>query len=193
MTRGAVFLDRDGVINANVINPVTGAWESPHHPRDFRLHVGVLDAVSRLVAAEMPVFVVSNQPSYAKGKTTLANITAVAQRCSEEFGRVGLQFTQTYYCLHHPDGVVPGYSGPCRCRKPSPFFLHRAAQSYRLDLGQSWMVGDRASDMECGRSAGTRTILVAPDHPGAVVFGAVFDSSAADLVEAVDIILNARS
>lgn len=189
--RVAVFLDRDGVINANVYNPATSAFESPHRPEDFQLHPDVLPAVRRLAAAGWPRFLVSNQPSYAKGKATLDAIRTIARQCDETFAAEGLPFTESFYCLHHPDGSVPGYSGPCNCRKPSPRFLLQAAERYGIDLSRSWMVGDRDSDVACGRAAGTRTILVASDYAGAPPARSVPDARAANLAAAVELILAA--
>lgn len=187
--RTAVFLDRDGVINANVYNPATAAFESPHRPEDFRLHAGAMNAVRRLADAGWRRFLVSNQPSYAKGKTSLEAIRAIAALCDDAFAAEGLPFTESFYCLHHPEGRVLGYSGPCGCRKPSPYFLRLAAERHGIDLAGSWMVGDRASDVACGRAAGTRTLLVAPDHPGASPARCEPDARAADLAAAVEIIL----
>jgi D-glycero-D-manno-heptose 1,7-bisphosphate phosphatase len=161
----AVFLDRDGVINANVYNPANGEYESPHRPEDFRVVDGALPAIARLRDAGFHLFLVSNQPSYAKGKTTLAQIEATHERLVEALNQAGISFSAFYYCYHHPQGVVAAYSGPCQCRKPSPFFLLKARDNFGLRLDESWMIGDRATDIECGRAAGVRTIRVAADHP----------------------------
>ena len=69
----------------------------------------------------------------------------------------GIVFTDYYYCFHHPD-----FTGTCRCRKPSPYFLFRVRDRFDVDLAQSWMIGDRISDIACGRAAGTRTIGISP-------------------------------
>lgn len=189
--RAAIFLDRDGVINANIYNPVTSAFESPHRPEDFHLHPEVLPAVRRLADAGWPRFLVSNQPSYAKGKASLDAIRAIARQCDETFAAEGLPFVESFYCLHHPDGDVPGFSGPCDCRKPSPHFLLLAAERHGVDLSRSWMVGDRDSDVACGQAAGAHTILIAPDHPGAPSPRGLPDAHAANLAAAVELILAA--
>ena len=74
-------------------------------------------------------------------------------------------------------------SGPCDCRKPSPYFLNRARDAHELDMAQSWMVGDRDTDIECGRAAGTRTVFVGENGPASA------DHAAADLMQAGEIIL----
>ena len=163
----AVFLDRDGVINRNVFNPRTGVYESPHRPEDFHLADEAMPALARLQAAGFRLFLVSNQPSYAKGKTTLAMLEAIHDRLADALNAAGVTFSAFYYCFHHPESTVPGYGGPCSCRKPSPFFLFKARDEFGLDLTQSWMVGDRVTDIECGQAAGVHTIRVMEDHPAA--------------------------
>ena len=162
---GAVFLDRDGVLNRNVFNPLTGAYESPHRAEDFELLPGVLDALALLRERGYRLILVSNQPSYAKGKTALAAIQAIYRRLTDSLADTGILFDAFYYCLHHPDGIIREYSGPCECRKPSPYFLLQAKNRFGLDLAKSWMIGDRETDVLCGRAAGVRTIRVAEDHP----------------------------
>jgi D-glycero-D-manno-heptose 1,7-bisphosphate phosphatase len=161
----AVFLDRDGVLNRNVFNPDTGEFESPGKPKDVELFPGVLEALLQLQQANYLLFLVSNQPNYAKGKSMLDELQGVHATLCKSLDDAAINFTQFFYCLHHPQGVVPSHSGICECRKPSPFFLKRAASDYGVSLPHSWMVGDRASDIECGNTAGVRTIRVLEDHP----------------------------
>jgi len=156
----AVFLDRDGVLNELIFNPKTGEYESPHSPQDLSIIDDVIPTLRRLVGADFELFLVSNQPSYAKGKTTLENIQEIHRRLDGHFRASGIVFTDYYYCYHHPRGVVPDYSGPCRCRKPEPYFLLRAAEMHDVDLRASWMVGDQDTDVECGQRAGCKTALV---------------------------------
>lgn len=158
--RRAVFLDRDGVINRNVLNPTTGEYEAPLTVADFALIPGVRTALQRLHSAGFLLFLVSNQPNYAKGKSTLEELAAIDAALQHELDAIPVKFTARYYCLHHPEGSVPGYSGPCVCRKPSPHFLFRAAHEFSVNLAESWMVGDRITDVLCGKSAGTRTIMI---------------------------------
>jgi D-glycero-D-manno-heptose 1,7-bisphosphate phosphatase len=189
----AVFLDRDGVLTEPIYNPLTDDYESPHDPRDVVLCGNVMEPLRRLRRAGFSLFIVSNQPSFAKGKTTLERLQQIAHVVDDAFRSAGVTFEEAYYCYHHPQGVVPEYSGECDCRKPKPAFLLRAAQRHKVDLSRSWMIGDRDSDVECGRSAGCRTILVlhprAGDHRGA----SRPDFQAADLAVATDLILTRSS
>ncbi|HUZ72370.1 MAG TPA: HAD family hydrolase [Stellaceae bacterium] len=186
--RKAAFLDRDGVLNRNVFNPATGAYESPHRPEDFALLPGVMTALAQLRARNYLLFLVSNQPSYAKAKCSLAALHDVHARLQDSLAAAAIDFAGFYYCYHHPDGIVAGYSGACRCRKPSPYFLLEAARDFDLTLADSWMIGDRASDVFCGRAAGVRTIRVAPDHPVAVANDVTGDFAARDLAHAAALI-----
>jgi D-glycero-D-manno-heptose 1,7-bisphosphate phosphatase len=153
--RCAVFLDRDGVLNRNIWNPATGAYESPLIPEQFELLPRVIPALYLLREAGYLLFLVSNQPNYAKGKASMEALDAIHERLEAELTFAGISFAACYYCFHHP-----AFSGECLCRKPSPYFLLEARDIFEVDLAQSWMVGDRVSDIACGRAAGVRTVAV---------------------------------
>jgi len=158
--KSAVFLDRDGVINELVLNLDTGEFEPPRSPRDLVIAPYVIDSLCTLQDARFDLILVSNQPDYAKGKMTLEEIWAVHAKLDSILKGEGIRFRNYYYCYHHPDGIVSEYSFICECRKPRPYFLIKASYDYGIDLASSWMIGDRDSDIECGKAAGTRTILI---------------------------------
>jgi D-glycero-D-manno-heptose 1,7-bisphosphate phosphatase len=185
MGRKAVFLDRDGVINANVFYADTGEVEAPRTVADFTILPGALDAMKRLQDAGYILFVVSNQPNQAKRKATAADHVAIQRKLTAALDAAGITVTDFLYCFHHPKGVEPALSGPCDCRKPSPYFLNLARDAHGLDMAQSWMVGDRETDIRCGQSAGVRTIYVV-ENARAV---ASADHAAASLRLGGDIIL----
>lgn len=160
----AIFLDRDGVINPTILNPATGRMESPLLPADFVLADGVIEALFRLRARGYPLILVSNQPNFALGKSSLEGLTAIHHKLVYELVLSGITFARFCYCLHHPKGVTPGYSGLCVCRKPSPWFLLRARDDFGFSLADSWMIGDQPSDMQCGKAAGARTIRIDGGH-----------------------------
>lgn len=186
----AVFLDRDGVINRNVLNPATGEFEAPLSADDFEFIPGAVEAMRELRAAGFLLFLVSNQPNFAKGKSTLEQLAAIHMKLQSGLARSGIEFSQFYYCLHHPRGVVSEYSRSCECRKPSPYFLLKAGAQFNLALSQSWMVGDRPTDVECGKAVGTKTILI-DSAQSRLAKDALADKTAPDLLTAARLILSA--
>jgi D-glycero-D-manno-heptose 1,7-bisphosphate phosphatase len=160
----AVFLDREGVITELVLNPRTGEYEPPHDPLDLKIYPEVIETLRVIQSAGFELFLISNQPDYAKGKTSLKNLQSVHLKLDEILIDMGIYFRQYFYCYHHPHGIIPSHSYDCECRKPKPFFLFYASRQYDINLNQSWMIGDRNSDIECGKNAGTKTILIQNPH-----------------------------
>jgi D-glycero-D-manno-heptose 1,7-bisphosphate phosphatase len=158
--RAAVFLDRDGVLNELVEDPISGAPESPLTVEQVRLVPGAAAAAAVLARAGYLLVCVSNQPAAAKGRVSVSQLHAVHDRVSALLAQEGVVLATSRMCLHHERGVVPGLSGSCDCRKPAPGMLLDAAASLQLDLGLSWMVGDTDVDIEAGRAAGCRTLLI---------------------------------
>ena len=156
----AVFLDRDGVINAMVYNPDFGLVDSPANPDQFELLPGVGEAVCALNQMGFLVIVVSNQPGIAKGKLTLPLLQATTDKMRYALAQVGAHLDSVYYCLHHPAAVLEEYRVTCDCRKPKPGLLLKAAQEWDIDLNSSYMVGDGITDMCAGQAAGTTTLFV---------------------------------
>ena len=185
----AIFFDRDGVINQLALNPKTGEYESPHSVNELEIMPGALDALKKAGAAGYLLFLVSNQPSYAKGKTTLDNIKAIHDRLHDILLGHGIKFAEYYYCYHHPDGIVPGYSGPCECRKPGQKNMEHARTTFDLDMSRSWFVGDQDMDIECGYKAGTRTVLIENKLSAAKRGESKPDYLTNNIGEAIDIIL----
>ena len=185
----AVFLDRDGVINPPVFNPLTLEYESPHYPEDYSVYPMVLKALKKLSDDNYRLFVVSNQPSYAKGKIPLENLQAIERVLAEYLSENGITVDKYYYCYHHPDGVVEGYSGQCRCRKPGTLFLEEAIEQFNLCAEECWFVGDRDTDVACGKAMGMRTIQVYNKHVGDKAGKETPDRYASDIYEAAEIIV----
>ncbi len=188
----ALFLDRDGVLNELIMNPKTGEYESPHEVEDLQIfteNVGVL----RRLQSQFKLFLVSNQPSFAKAKTSLETIKAIHERLHKFFVSADILFTEYYYCYHHPAGVVPGFSGECECRKPKPYFVFCARDKYDLDLTRSWFVGDQDTDIQCGQNAGLKTVLIENPHSLPKRGKTHPTARAADLVEASSFILSQQN
>jgi D-glycero-D-manno-heptose 1,7-bisphosphate phosphatase len=189
----AIFLDRDGVINELVLNHETGEYEPPHSPDDLHLFPWVVECLKSFQASGFQLFIVSNQPDHAKGKTTLENLQAVQNKLDEILRSEKIAISGYFYCYHHPRGMVPRYSFECECRKPKPFFLLKAARDNDLDLIRSWMIGDRDTDVECGKRAGTRTIQVEEPHSAQSRGNSHPDYITANLKGALQIILSEES
>ncbi len=158
--RKATFLDRDGVLNALVPDPVSGLPESPLRIEDVRLLAGAGAAAKSLRGEGYVLVCVSNQPAAAKGKVSVEQLWAVHERVVELLAREGVRLDASSLCLHHPEGIMPELSGVCDCRKPAPGMLLKAAEELGLDLGRSWMIGDTDTDVRAGKAAGCRTVLI---------------------------------
>jgi D-glycero-D-manno-heptose 1,7-bisphosphate phosphatase len=142
----AVFIDRDGVINANLERD--GKPVAPTTFAEFRILPGVAEAVRRLKDAGFLTVVVTNQPDVATGLTP----RAVMQRMHDEI-RTRLAIDDIMVCLHVD-------ADNCACRKPRPGMLLDAASKHAIDLKASYIVGDRWRDVHAGQAAGCRTIFV---------------------------------
>jgi D-glycero-D-manno-heptose 1,7-bisphosphate phosphatase len=186
----AVFLDRDGVINKNVFNPGTQEYESPYSPDDLEIYEWTFDSLKKLVKAGYMLFLVSNQPSFAKGKTSMENIKSIERKLASELEENGIFFKEFYYCYHHPEGIVKDLKKICDCRKPKPYFLLKAKSEYEIDFDNSWMVGDRDTDIQCGQRAGVRTILIRDEHSGKYQGKSEPELIADNLKAAAEMILN---
>jgi len=156
----AVFLDRDGVINAALYDPTEGKPDTPYRLEDFRLLPGVAQAVRAINEMGFLAVVVSNQPGVAKGKCDYAFLEALDAELTARLARQRAHLDAIYYCLHHPDAVNESLRVDCDCRKPKPGLLVRAAQEMDIDLAGSFMLGDGPRDIEAGLAVGCQTILV---------------------------------
>ena len=146
MTRPAVFLDRDGVINRAFIRD--GMPFPPQSLQDLEILPGVSDALVALKAHGYSIVVVTNQPDVARGTSSKEAIDGIHRRLGDE-----LAIDAIMTCFHDD-------SADCDCRKPKPGLLLQAARDLSIDLSASFMVGDRWRDMEAGKRAGCRTFFV---------------------------------
>jgi D-glycero-D-manno-heptose 1,7-bisphosphate phosphatase len=160
MSKRAVFLDRDGVINGYVYNAEVGTVDSPSNPSEFSLLPGVAGAVATFRHLGLLTIVVSNQPGIAKGKFREELLEQMTDKMVAALGMSGARVDDVWYCVHHPQASVPEYRVNCSCRKPKPGLLLGAAEKWGIDLVSSYMVGDGIADMQAGTAAGTRTLFV---------------------------------
>ena len=155
--RRAVFLDRDGTLNVEK--------DYLYRIEDFEFIPGVPEALKRLQDAGFLLVVVTNQSGVARGYYTLEDVDILHHHMCEELERFGVKIDGIYVCPHHPtEGVAP-YRQDCACRKGQPGMLLRAAEDLHIDLSRSFMVGDKASDVLAGISAGCTACLVESGYP----------------------------
>ena len=152
VARPAVFLDRDGTIVREV-----GYLRSP---AQLRLLPRAASAIRRLNDAGFAVIITTNQSGIARGILTEADLALTNETLQRRLARYRAHIDAFYFCPHHPEVGPPEYRRRCRCRKPSPGMLLRAAREFDLDLARSFAVGDSARDLLAGRNAGARAILV---------------------------------
>ena len=183
--RPAVFLDRDGTLNVEK--------DYLHRIEDFAFIPGAAEAVCRLKAAGFLVIVATNQSGVARGYYPHDAVARLHDHLQAELRRVGAEIDAFYVCPHHPREGLGAYRIDCDCRKGAPGMLLQAARDHGVDLGRSYMVGDKLADIEAGRAAGCAALLVrtgygsreesnvAARFPGTPVFD--------DLACAVDFIL----
>lgn len=167
MKSRAVFLDRDGTIN-----PDPGYIGDP---RQFELFPGVVPALRRLSEAGFKLFLVTNQSGIGRGYLTSGDLEAVHERMNSLLAAGGVNFDGIRYCPH-----LPGEE--CSCRKPNPAMVLDLAREHGIDLEKSWFIGDKASDILCGRRAGCRTVLVGNGQDEGADFTAPDLPAAAELV-----------
>jgi histidinol-phosphate phosphatase family protein len=186
MTVAAVFLDKDGTLVEDVPYNVD--------PEKIRLGPGALEAARLLHEAGFRLVVVSNQSGVARGLFAESALQAVEERLRGLLAEAGVPLAGFYYCPHHPQGTVGAYSRVCVCRKPAPGLILRAAQELGIEVERSWLVGDILDDVEAGRRAGCRTVLLDTGHETQWLPGPLRqpDCQAADLPEAARLILAAQ-
>lgn len=176
--KSAIFLDRDGTINLEINYLIA--------PSDLVLLPGVGDALRRAHEAGYLLVVVTNQSGVARGYFTITEVESLHDHLQRQLLPYRVQLDAFYLCPHHPDHG----EGLCDCRKGAPGMLLQAASDYHIDLASSWMIGDKMSDVEAGRNAGCRSILVRTGHGNEQNAELPSDTMIADsLAVAVEIIL----
>ena len=170
----AVFLDRDGVINRVILRD--GLPHPPATLEDLEILPGVSEAIRALRDAEFRIIVTTNQPDVGRGLQSLEMVEAMHVRISEECP------IDAFKVCYHDD------EAGCLCRKPMPGMLLEAATEWSLNLEESFMLGDRWRDIEAGKSAGCKTVLVGGGYPERVPKSP--DAKVASLYEASNLILS---
>lgn len=175
MSRRAVFLDRDGTLNKAIVRH--GKPYPPVTESEFALLTGVSEGCQALKRAGFLLVVATNQPDVGRGTQSRDVVEQIHTRMCQE-----LPIDRVEVCYH------PGRGESCQCRKPAPGMLFQAAQVLEIDLSKSWMIGDRWRDIDCGLTAGCRTIFI--DQGYDEVLHATPDFCVSNFWEAASLILN---
>ncbi|MUK63797.1 D-glycero-beta-D-manno-heptose 1,7-bisphosphate 7-phosphatase [Aliivibrio fischeri] len=175
MSKPAVFIDRDGVINVD--------HGYVHKRDDFEYIDGVFEATKKLKEMGYLLVLVTNQSGIARGMFTEDQFEILTEWMDWNFADNGVDFDGIYYCPHHPEATVEKYKEACDCRKPNPGMLVSAQRFLDIDMENSIMIGDKKEDMMAAQAAGVGTrILVRTGKPvteeGETLATAVLDSVA---------------
>jgi D-glycero-D-manno-heptose 1,7-bisphosphate phosphatase len=159
----AVFLDRDGTINVEV--------QYLSQVEDFQFIPGVPWALKCLKEAGFLLVVVTNQSGIGRGLYDEAALDSIHNHMHEDLAKYGASIDACYFCPHHPEHATGDYLKECGCRKPLPGMLQRAAEDLDIDLGASFMIGDKLADVEAGLAAGCTSLLVLTGYGSAQASG----------------------
>lgn len=157
----AVFLDRDGVINEDTVYL--------HEKKFLKFYPESIKALSELSDTDYKIIVVTNQSGIGRGLYTEEEYNAFKKEYIDELAGASdgrIRIDGIYYCPHHSTEGVGKYRIKCKCRKPEPGMLLQAQQDYNISLPESYMIGDKRSDIAAGKAAGCKTILVKTGYAG---------------------------
>jgi D-glycero-D-manno-heptose 1,7-bisphosphate phosphatase len=149
----AVFLDRDGVLNKEMGDYVCRL-------EDFHVLEQNIEPLKTLRDKGYLLIVATNQGGLAKGWYSEEELGKMHTLLKDTYRRHGVEFTDIYYCPHHPD-----FTGDCDCRKPKPGMLLEGIKKYNIDPAKSYFIGDRERDVIAGTAAGVKGILINSDQP----------------------------
>ncbi len=182
----AIFLDRDGTVNEYV-----GFLKNID---DFRLIQKVPEAIAKINSSSYLTILATNQPVIARGDLTICELDEIHKKMETYLGKEGAFIDDIFICPHHPD---KGYANEvselkiiCDCRKPKIGMIKKAEEKYNIDLSLSWYIGDTTTDIQTGKNAGMKTVLVKTGEAGKDgKYSVRPDYIANDLYEAVNYIL----
>ena len=175
--RKAIFLDRDGTLNKDDKGYT-------HKIEDYSLHEGVIDGLKKLKDAGFLLFIISNQSGIGRGLYKEQDMHNFNDHMLKEFKEHGIEIKEIYFCPHNPEDS-------CDCRKPNPKFVKEAEEKYDLDISNSWVIGDHASDILLAKNSGAKSVYLLTGHGVSHLNDARKQTPgyiAADFTQAVDFI-----
>lgn len=152
----AVFFDRDGVINID-----TGYV---HKIEDFIFIDGVIDAIAYLKSKGYLCILVTNQSGIARGYYTEHDFHKLCSYMQDTLASKQASFDGIYYCPHHPDASIIQYKVNCECRKPKSYMFEKAIIEHNIDVTQSIMIGDHASDLQAASKVNIANLILVGNH-----------------------------
>ena len=160
----AVFVDRDGVINEIVWNDDIEQLDSPMKVSEFKFLPGVAGALRAFKEKGYYIFIVTNQPGAAKGKTDLATLYDINTHMIDALSEEGVEIDDLFMCPHYPKELPMTKESflirKCNCRKPEPGLIYRAMRKYNIDMSASYMIGDSCTDVIAGSKVGLSTVFI---------------------------------
>lgn len=156
MGKKAIFFDRDGVINRDY--GYVGSIER------FDFLPGVIESLAELKASGYLTILVTNQSGIARGLYTIEDYQKLTDYMQGELAKSNAQFDGIYFCPHHVNAQIEEFRCDCVCRKPKPGMLLWARDEFDLDLAQSVMIGDHASDIEAAMQAEVGHLILVGEH-----------------------------
>ncbi|MGZ3874473.1 MAG: D-glycero-beta-D-manno-heptose 1,7-bisphosphate 7-phosphatase [Mucilaginibacter sp.] len=149
--RKALFLDRDGVINIDK--------NHLFKIEEFEFVDGIFDLCKKFQDYGYIIIVITNQAGIARGYYTIDDFNKLTVWMTEQFKAKGIVISKVYFCPHHPD-----FDQDCYCRKPNPGMILDAIKDFDIDPSQSLLIGDKQSDLEAGRAAGIKKLILVPKN-----------------------------
>jgi len=186
--RPAIFLDRDGTLIQEV--------EWLHRKEDLELFPFSPSSIKKINDSPYLAFLITNQPVVARNLCDLTALNRIHNKLQTLLGREGAYLNDIYFCPHHPDRGYPEenplFKISCDCRKPKPGLVNKAVAEYNVDVEHSWFIGNTSVDIQTGKNAGLKTILVLTGKTGADDKKSAPDYVFDNLSEAVDFILGGK-
>ncbi|MDI6785639.1 MAG: HAD family hydrolase [bacterium] len=152
MINKAIFLDRDGTLNYD--------YGYIKDPEKIKLFYEVEISLKLLKSSNFKLIIVSNQSGVARGYMSISQVNLINKCLQEELSKLDISIDEIYICPHHIEGKIKKYTIDCPCRKPKPGMLLEAKDKFNLDLSQSFLIGDKISDIGAGFNVGCKTVLV---------------------------------
>ncbi len=187
--RPAILIDRDGTLVKSV--------EFLHKFEDLELYDFSASAISKINQSDYLCFLITNQPVVARNICDISTVRQIHNKLETLLGNEGAYLNDIYFCPHHPDngymGENPEYKIDCYCRKPKTAMIDKAVKENNIDTEASWFIGDSTTDIQTGRNAGLKTVLVRTGMGGKdMKYDVVPYAIVEDIEEAVDYILQGQ-